>query len=93
MSPGGRREATIPVPVNPSRGSDVSASYRFPADDDDRAELERHRRQVAELRRAWLDARTDRDLALHRFYAAVRAELLAEAAFRAVALDEDTVGQ
>lgn len=63
----------------------MTTSYRYP--DDDGAEAERIRREVSRLRIEWLNARTDRDMALQRFYACVRAELVAEAAFRAVALD------
>lgn len=71
-------------PTQPDRARE-EPRYRYPADDDG-AERERIRRDVARLRQEWLAARTDRDLALRRFYACVRAELEAEAAFRAVAL-------
>jgi hypothetical protein len=60
-------------------------AYRYPDDDgagpDMAVEIERRRR-------AWHQARTDRDVALRRFYDAVRAELAAEVAFRDVALEE-----
>lgn len=57
-------------------------AYRYPDDGPDPAvEIER-------LRRAWHAARTNRDLRLRDFYNAVRDELLAEAAFRAVVADE-----
>jgi len=60
-------------------------TYRYPDGHDD---LEQRRRDIERLRRAWHQARTDRDQALRRFYDAVRAELAAETAFRDVALDE-----
>ena len=59
--------------------------YRYPdgADDVDHLAVE-----IERLRRAWHQARTDRDQALRRFYDAVRDELAAESAFRAVVLDD-----
>jgi hypothetical protein len=63
-------------------------AYRYPDDGD---ELERVRREVARLRVEWLNARTDRDLALHRLFACIRAELEAETAFRAIATDHPEV--
>ena len=59
------------------------STYRYPSTDDDALAV-----QVERLRTAWHDARTDRDRALRAFYDAVRDELAAEQAFRAVVLDE-----
>ena len=58
-------------------------AYRYPDDEANALAVEIERR-----RRAWHQARTDRDAALRRFYDAVRAEIDAETAFRAVALGE-----
>lgn len=58
-------------------------AYHYPDDDHDALAREIERRRCA-----WHQARTDRDVALRHFYDAVRAELVAEAAFRDVALGQ-----